>query len=216
MNSIKSINILVDNDSWILPYTDLLVDWAEKQGFTVNYCRSQDNLVTADVSFYLGCTKIVKPQKLALSFLNLVVHESDLPKGKGFAPVAWQILEGKKTIPVCLIEALENVDSGRIWLKDIIELSGHELCDEWRELQGQATIRVCQNFLNKYPELSPQSQLGEESFYFRRTPSDSELNPDKTIAEQFDLLRVVDNERYPAYVTLNGRKYYIKISECHE
>jgi len=46
--------------------------------------------------------------------MNLVVHESDLPRGKGFAPVKWQILDGKKEIPVCLLETTEQVDSGDI------------------------------------------------------------------------------------------------------
>ena len=29
---------------------------------------------------------------------NFVVHESDLPKGRGFAPVSWTILEDGKEI----------------------------------------------------------------------------------------------------------------------
>ena len=213
MHPIKKINVLVDNDSWILPYTDQLAEWAEQQGYVVNYCRSQNKLTEASVSFFLGCTQIVKPEQLALSQLNLVVHESDLPKGKGFAPVAWQILEGKNIIPVCLIEASEKADSGKIWLKDQIELRGDELCAEWRKLQGQVTVRLCQKFLSEYHKLFPQNQQGDESFYTRRVPVDSQLDPHKTIAEQFGLLRVVDNERYPAFVIYKGRKYIIKITQ---
>ena len=29
---------------------------------------------------------------------NIVVHASDLPKGRGFSPMSWQILEGKNKI----------------------------------------------------------------------------------------------------------------------
>lgn len=213
MKSIKNINILVDNDSWILPHTDQLVNWAKNEGYIVNYCKSQDQLALADVSFFLGCTKIVKKEQLLLSQLNLVVHESDLPKGKGFAPVAWQILEGKNDIPVCLIEANEKTDSGKIWLKDKIELNGYELCDEWRKLQGEVTLRLCKNFLKHYQELSPQDQQGCESFYSRRTADDSQLDLDKTLAEQFDLLRIVDNERYPAFFHHKEKKYFVKIEK---
>jgi hypothetical protein len=39
------------------------------------------------------------------------------------------------------------------------------------------------------------------------------LNLDLTLREQFNLLRVVDNERYPAYFELNGIKYVIKINK---
>ncbi len=42
-------------------------------------------------AFFLGCSKIAGPDVLNRNKYNLVVHESALPKGKGFAPVAWQI-----------------------------------------------------------------------------------------------------------------------------
>ena len=52
---------------------------------------------------------------------------------------------------------------------------------------------------------------GKGSFYRKRTPEDSELDIDKTIREQFNLLRAVDNNRYPAFFKLNGQKYTLKI-----
>ena len=62
------------------------------------------------------------------SFINtLVVHESELPKGHGWAPMTWQILEGKKQIPVTLLEAQNAVDSGQVYLREYIELKGTEL-----------------------------------------------------------------------------------------
>ena len=33
----------------------------------------------------------------------------------------------------------------------------------------------------------------------KRTPADSEIDPGKSILEQFNLLRIVDSERYPAF-----------------
>ena len=48
---------------------------------------------------------------------NLVVHASDLPNGKGWSPLTWQILNGKKKIHISLIEAEEKVDSGKIYMK---------------------------------------------------------------------------------------------------
>ena len=45
--------------------------------------------------FVIGYTKILPKEFLEGNKLVLVIHESDLPKGKGFSPVQWQILEGK-------------------------------------------------------------------------------------------------------------------------
>lgn len=35
----------------------------------------------------------------------------------------------------------------------------------------------------------------------------------KTIREQFNFLRVVDNERYPVYFELNGMQFVLKIEK---
>ncbi|MGF1730512.1 hypothetical protein [Photobacterium kasasachensis] len=216
MKEIKTVNVLVDNDSWILPYAEQFVTWCNKRGVEASLSRHQDELREADVSFFLGCVKLVHEKNLVKSRHNLVVHESDLPKGKGFAPVAWQIIEGQNVIPVCLIEASKNADSGDIWLRDEITLDGTELNPEWRNKQGTVTIDLCQLFVSRYSELSPESQVGEESFYTRRRPEDSELNMSKTLAEQFQLLRVVDNDSYPAFFRYKNKKYKVEITEYDE
>jgi hypothetical protein len=57
---------------------------------------------------------------------------------------------------------------------------------------------------NPWPPVGPPSP--------RRRQSDSRLDPDKTIAEQLNLLRVVDEERYPAYFDYRGHSYHMTIS----
>ncbi|HGG0417971.1 TPA: hypothetical protein ACJFE8_002771 [Clostridium sporogenes] len=37
------------------------------------------------------------------------------------------------------------------------------------------------------------------------------LDINKTIKEQFNLLRVADNEKYPAYFMFNNKKYIVRI-----
>lgn len=216
MNEIHTLNILVDNDSWILTYARRFADWCKGKKINVNFARNQDELINADVSFFIGCIKIVSRHNLTKSKLNLVVHESDLPSGKGFAPVAWQILEGKMHIPICLIEASDSVDSGDIWLRDQINLTGQELYHEWRSKQGAATVEICREFILNHLAIEPKKQNGEESYYSRRTPADSELDIDKSIKEQFDLFRTVDNENFPAFFRYRGKTYKLEISEHEE
>jgi methionyl-tRNA formyltransferase len=146
---------------------------------------------------------------------NLVVHESDLPLGKGWSPLTWQILEGKNRIPVTMIEAEKKVDSGVIYAQEWMEFQSHELVEELRAAQAEATIRLCKKFVREYPGIvdSAREQKGEESFYSKRKPEDSRLDPDKSIREQFNLLRVVDNEKYPAFFDMHGQRYLLKIKK---
>jgi methionyl-tRNA formyltransferase len=207
----KTISVLVDNDSWILPYAQKLVVKLKEKGFSSTLVRHQNDVPQGDICFFLGCTNIVNNKILQRNSYNLVVHESDLPKGKGFAPVAWQILQGDNNIPVCLIEAKENVDSGNIWLKDYIELNGTELADEWRAKQGEVSLKIALSFITNFLSLEPSKQQGKLSHYPRRSPKDSELDINKSIKEQFLLLRTVDNREHPAFFVLNGCKYRVEI-----
>lgn len=210
-----AVTVIVDNpDSWIIPYAQKLVSLVQNK-HDVAFATDQQDVKKGDVAFYLGCTKITPKSILNRNKHNIVVHESALPQGTGFSPLTWQILEGKNSIPIVLFEAVEELDSGPIYIRDILEFEGHELIDEMREKQGNKTVELCTLFINMYPDiiLTAQPQDGSASFYPRRTPQDSRLDSRKSIAEQFNLLRVVDNTRYPAFVEMNGNIYLLKIEK---
>ncbi len=209
----RNVSILVDNDSWILPWARKLGSELTEKGDNVCICRDPDEILQKGVAFYLGCVNLVSSEILARNHRNLVVHESDLPEGKGFAPMTWQILEDKHTIPVCLLEAVEKVDAGNIIYRENLKFKGHELIDEMRWAQGQITTELCLRFMDEKvpPEGIPQT--GIESFYPRRTPEDSELNVHQTIAVQFNKLRVADNKRYPTFFYHQGHCYKLAITK---
>ena len=122
---------------------------------------------------------------------------------------------GKNLIPITLFEANDEVDSGLIYEQRWLSFEGHGLIDELRDKQASATRGNMQWFVeNCHPESLSQGreQQGQESYYPKQ-PKDSELDANQTIAEQFNLLRVVDSERYPAFLGLNGERYYLNITK---
>ena len=208
----RRVSVLVDNDSWILPYAEELVARARAAGNDAVLVRAASAVPEGDVAFLIGCTRIVPPEILARSAINLVVHESDLPRGKGFAPMTWQILEGASVIPVCLFHATVEVDAGAIVYRDEILLDGTEVCSELRDLQGRKTVEICLRFLAERIPPKGILQSGPESHYPRRTPADSRVDPHRTLADQFDLLRVCDPLRYPAFMEYRGRRYTLALT----
>jgi methionyl-tRNA formyltransferase len=207
------ITILSDRDSWINQYLNDLIEQLKKYKHNVEWVHQASDISRGDLVFCLGCSQIMSKEILELNQHNLVVHESELPQGKGWSPLTWQILEGKNEIPICLFEAQEGVDSGYIYLKDKLIFQGTELVEELRQTQAKVSIKMCLEFVLNYPHIVSQGQpqKGESTFYSRRTPKDSKLNPDKTLKEQFNLLRVVDNQHYPAFFELYGNVYALKI-----
>jgi len=211
----RSIAILSDRSSWLNAHLpELVLNWLS-EGHRVLWTHDLRDLRPGDFCFYLSCGKIVPADVLKLYKHNLVVHESDLPKGKGWSPLTWQILEGKNRIPVTLLEAEERVDSGVIYARTWLEFGGHELIEELRKAQAGATFSLCKRFVDEYPEFLNEArrQHGEESFYSCRRPSDSRLDPKQSIEDQFNLLRVVDNERYPAHFSYRGSEYRLSIKK---
>ena len=170
-------------------------------------------LAPGDVCLLLSCSRLLSAEQLALHRHNLVVHESDLPQGQGWSPMTWQILEGASSIPITLFEATAALDAGPIYLQQQIALQGHELVEDWRTLQAQATFELCLAWFDRYREVvaAAQPQQGEASHYLRRRPADSQLDPERSLAEQFNLLRVVDNQRYPAFFYWRGRRHGLQV-----
>ncbi len=58
-----------------------------------------------------------------------------------------------------------------------------------------------------------KNKESEVVFYPKRTPIDSELNPNMSIVEQFDLMRVCDENRYPAFFYFKGYRYKIVLKK---
>lgn len=211
---IKAAILFDKNNNWLKDYfvsfkpsrTDVIVDFFESASKINNY----------DVVFVLGYMSILPKEFITKNKITLVVHESDLPNGKGFSPIQWQILEGKSEIIVSLIEMAEEVDSGPIINQTKIVFDGTELYDEIRFLQGTATLELVENFFNSYPDFKRRSQVGESSFYRKRTESDGELDVDLSIRENFNLLRIGNNTEWPSFFMHGNIKYLVKIYKAKD
>ena len=202
-----------DKSSWINTYIPKLISIWRNSRHDVKWIHNIDDVDQGDYLFFLGSSQIASANVLARNRHNLVVHESALPMGRGWSPLTWQILEGKNTIPITLFEAAPGVDSGDIYLRDIMIFEGTELIEELRSTQAEKTLALCQQFvLDSSNILSrAESQNGEPTIYPRRSKKDSELNVDENLRDQFNLLRVVDNERYPAFFEVNKKRFVLKI-----
>jgi methionyl-tRNA formyltransferase len=208
------ISLVVDNpSSWFILFAENLCSRLAEFGEVKIRGTAAEIPEGNEIAFLLSCEKKVSSGILTRSRHNIVVHASDLPQGKGMSPLTWQILEGRNEIPVSLFEAVEEIDAGPVYIKDAIHYQGNELLNEMQTVLGEKIIEMCLQFIRGYPAIvrSCRPQSGPESFYRRRKPQDSQLDPNKTIAEQFNLLRVADNDRYPAFFEWNGRKFLIKI-----
>ena len=206
----KVVFLIDDNNDWIKKHL-LVYNFGFKKKFGFKIEKKINKIKRKDIVFILGYTKILSNKFLKKNRYNLVVHESNLPKGKGFAPVQSQILKNQNKIPICLLEATEKVDSGKIYEKGYFNLSGKEIYQEIRYKQAQATFKIIKKFLKKFPNISCTKQIGKGNFFKKRFAKHHKLNINKTIKQQFNLLRIGNNDLFPSFFIYRGQKYILKI-----
>ena len=86
------ITILTDNpNSWILPYIEDLKKELSQTHEVMHVFKTSD-IIGGDIMLILSCEKILKVEHLKLHKSNVVVHPSKVPLGKGWSPLAWQVL----------------------------------------------------------------------------------------------------------------------------
>lgn len=208
------IAILTSPNQWFVPYAKELNKKINSSDLYFNHEKMTQRY---DIVFILSYHRIIKENYLDKNRHNIVIHASDLPKGKGWAPMFWQVLENKNIIPFSMFEASIGVDDGDIYIQKNLLLTGYELNEELRDKQAKYTIEMCLDFLVNYDKFKvPKKQDGNESFYKKRAAMDSEIDINKTINEQFNLLRIVNNENYPAFFYKNDKKYILKIYEAKD
>lgn len=187
-----------------------LAEWAEHAGASITDDKS--SLTGGDLLLLVSCTERVEAEITRKYRSAFVVHESALPEGRGWSPLAWQILEGRRKFTVSLIEADEKIDSGNVIGRLEFELDGHELSGEINAARDEARLSLMSFALaNIGAKGSPQ--LGGQTYYRRRTQADSRIDPERSIAEQFDLLRICE-PRFPAFFDHRGRRYEIELRKA--
>jgi methionyl-tRNA formyltransferase len=199
------------------PVNSMLCEWIVRHqtAHEIYLARSSDELTHGDLLFLISCSQIVTATDRAKFKKSLLIHASDLPKGRGWSPHIWEILNGAEDVTVTLLEAEDMVDSGAIWKKVSIGIPKHALHNEINEILFRAEMDLMDFALEKFSLVHPQAQDPSvvPSYYTRRTLADSAINPEQTLVSQFDLIRVCDPARFPAHFLLHGHCYKITIEK---
>lgn len=194
----------------INPYLEELKSKLESK-HSVSIIRSPEEITYGDILFLVSCSTILD-QNFQKKFKHvMVIHASDLPKGRGWSPHVWELLNGADKITLSLLDAEIAVDSGDIYTKVVFDVPKSALWDEINELLFSAEIRLIEYAIENFDDLQKQPQRSdiEATYYAKRKPQDSEIDPEKSIIEQFDLLRICDPHRFPAFFHHRGETFKV-------
>lgn len=199
------------------PVNAYLEAWLKKLSgnHNITIVRSREELTSGDFLFLVSCSELIESHHRKRYSHTLVLHASDLPKGRGWSPHIWEIIQGGNAITLSLLEAEDKVDTGRIWLKHTIDIEKSALWDEVNHLLFEAEVKLMNQALAEYGKIKPYQQESniEPTYHRKRKPEDSRIDPSSSISNQFDLIRMCDPHRYPAWFEMRGQKYKLVLEK---
>lgn len=201
------------------PVIFFLKKWINQNSdnYQIELVHNKAELLGGDILFLVSCAEIVTASDRALYGLSLVLHASNLPLGRGWSPHIWEIIRGAELITLSLIEAQDQVDTGRIWHQMTLCVPKHALWNEINEQLFNAEVTMIEFAINNINAIVPRCQdlTIAPTYYLKRTPDSSKLDVQLSIASQFDLIRVCDPARFPAFFEMYGQKYKITLEKIN-
>jgi methionyl-tRNA formyltransferase len=124
----------------------------------------------------IGWSWIIQPN-ITNRFLCLGLHPSDLPSYRGGSPIQHQIIDGITKTKCSLFQLTEKLDSGVIWGKCEMSLTGDSMDEVFQNIKI-ATLTLLTSFLKEYPHILIESQiLSQGNYVQRRKPNQSQILP---------------------------------------
>lgn len=203
--------------SAVHPVNSYLQSWIAKHRdqHQIDLIRNKADLSDGALLLLISCSEIVTKSDRSAYVKTLVIHASDVPLGRGWSPHIWQIIGGATEITIALLEAEDRVDSGAVWKKLRVSIDKSALWDEINRAIFETELKLMDFAVDNFDviETLPQSVVIEPTYFPKRTPADSKIDSKKSIEEQFDLIRVCDPDRFPAYFEMHGHKYIIRLEK---
>ena len=143
----------------------------------------------------------------------VVFHSSDLPKGRGWAPIYHSLADGHEEHVITAILAAPKVDAGDVIAKARFHIQPCHVADTLREIDEEVCVMLAVAILDRFGAgpIKATPQRGEATYYTRRLPSDSAVDIRLPLAELIPHIRACGRS-HPAYFDWQGCRYRITLT----
>lgn len=133
------------------------------------------------------------PAEIFENFECIVFHMTDLPYGRGGSPLQNLIVRGHKSTMISALRVNEGIDTGHIYLKKPLDLSGtaNDIFER--------SVPIIESMINEILDknLTPIPQKGNPTLFKRRKPEDGNLDELSELKDVYDYIRMLDAPGYP-------------------
>lgn len=146
-----------------------------------------------------------------ISKKNIILfHSSDLPDGKGWAPIYYAIKNRKKNYVISCIFAENKVDSGNIIVQAKFQIKDNHTAEFIRKLDSEISIILIKKILIRFnkKQILGKKQIGKISYNSRRNLEDNKIDVNTKFSSNIDHLRACE-KKHPAFFYKNKTKYLV-------
>ncbi|EKE02081.1 MAG: hypothetical protein ACD_20C00429G0018 [uncultured bacterium] len=188
-------------------FKDLLEKYLSDVDVSVGECLPE-NTEDYDLIILWSYQKIIPNIKNKKNII--LFHSSDLPEGKGWAPIYNVIACNKEYYTISGIFAVDKVDTGDVIVKAKFKILDNYTAEYIRKWDNEISIMLTQKILSRFNKgsLKGIKQEGIPTYYERRNSEDNEIMIDSKIIDNLNHFRACE-KNHPAFFYYNGFKYNI-------
>ncbi|MDN5080233.1 methionyl-tRNA formyltransferase [Aliarcobacter butzleri] len=168
-----------------------------------------------EILLSVGYRFIIPPSIFKRFKYSINIHPSLLPKYKG-AYSGFAIIEnGEMETGITAHFIDEGIDTGHIIQQIIIPLTKFDTTKTMSKKVSLAepifVSNVIENILKGKLKIEKQSIVENSIYNERRKPEDSRIDETRPLIDLYNKIRACDQENYPAYFELDGKKVKIRL-----
>ncbi len=167
-----------------------------------------------DVIFCLGWRTLIPGEVLACAPQGgVAVHDSLLPRLRGFAPTNWGLILGHDRLGATLFQLTDSMDAGDVFFQDSIRPRPRETHESVQNRIADLSV----DLFDRYLDASTAGTLtacrqneAEATYTCARTPADGEIRWDASSREVELLIRALGPPAPGAFTFLHGEPLFIE------
>lgn len=185
--------IVVSHKSWNKKIFDETISKYSGQWF---FLQNKEELNIATINkikpryiFFLHWSWKV-PKEIINNYECVCFHMTDVPYGRGGSPLQNLIIRGHEKTKLTALKMTEEFDTGDVYLKEDLCLSGN--AEEIYIRASYLSAKMIKKIIEE--EISPIPQEGEVTIFKRRKPHESEISQLDSLLSLHDFIRMLDAE----------------------
>nr|MBQ0091641.1 hypothetical protein [Candidatus Enterousia merdequi] len=167
-------------------------NWAVSRGLNVHTSIKEFDGIADKPDFIIVISYGVILRDNVLNAARCInIHPSSLPKYRGPSPIRTAILNGDKSLDVCLMAMTEEMDAGDVYMRENIDIDINDNNEIVEGKVSNAAIKMLNQYLKEPDKYIAQPQIGEPTFTRKFTGDDEIIDWDKSSTEIHNQIRAL-------------------------